>query len=161
MQTLCMAPISPAMADRRIPDAGVTLIEILAVLVIIGISAGVVTLALPGRAPSRGIAQEAELLQSRLNLAAERSLIAARYMRLDWGSDGYGFEVWDGERWEAAGDRKQIEFSLSDANGSRAGEVLITPDGISETGRVTLLRLGTGTSQRSVRFDGARASVSP
>ena len=151
------------MADLRARDSGVTLIETLVVLVIIGVGAGIVTLALPGNTPPRAIAQEAELLESRLNLAAERSLISARHLRLAWGADGYRLEVWDGEDWVAESKGHQMDggLTLSDASGILSGVLRINPDGVPDSGAAAVLRVGDGTGVRSLRFDGVRAQVLP
>lgn len=155
-------------ADMRSGDSGVTLIETLVVLVLIGVAAGIVTLAVPGPAPPRAIAQEAQLLSSRINLAAERSLVAAQHLRMVWRDDGYAFEVWNGEDW--AGDspppltgRYHMEdgIILSDGDGKRSGTVRIDPNLMPVRGAVEVFRVGSGADQQEVQFDGARARPVP
>ncbi|KIN74986.1 hypothetical protein Z945_2884 [Sulfitobacter noctilucae] len=156
------------MADTRHSDSGVTLIETLIVLVLIAIAAGIVTLALPGDAPPRAVTQEADLLSVRLNLAAERSLTTGEPLRMDWRDGAYGFERWDGAAWmpptllPLAG-RHALEdgITLSDQNGRRDGEISITADLMPMATGSQILRLGNGTRQQEVVFDGARARVMP
>lgn len=156
------------MAETRGRDSGVTLIEMLVVLVLIAVSAGIVTLALPSGAAPREIAQEAGLLSSRLNLAAERSLIAAQPVRMEWRGDGYGFEVWTGDIWQTADSAAlaaphvlEDGIVLADRDGSRSGTLRITPDLLPGTEGVVTFRLSSGASQREVLFDGATARLMP
>ena len=156
------------MTDRRCGDSGITLVEMLIVLVLIGVSASVVTLSLPSAAPPRAVAQEAELLRSRLTLAAEYSLISARTLRLDWRSDGYSVEEWTGDAWQPSGamdltamHRLEDGIVLGDGNGSRRGAVRITPDLLPGSDGIATLRLSSGANQRDVLFDGATARLVP
>lgn len=163
-----MGQLRPAMAKSRAGEGGVTLIEMLVVLVIIGVAAGIVTFALPSGPAPRAVSQEAELLETRLNLAVEYSLVTAKHMRMQWNNTGYGFEVWNADRWEtytdiSQGGLHQLDGAivLVDENGSRSGTLRINPDALPDGGTTKVLSMGAGTSQRSVRFDGALASVLP
>ncbi|MDF1727657.1 MAG: prepilin-type N-terminal cleavage/methylation domain-containing protein [Sulfitobacter sp.] len=150
------------MVEERAGDSGVTLIETLIVLVLIGVAAGIVTLSLPSGAPPREIAQEAALLSARINLAAEQSLIAARPYRMNWATDGYNFEVWDGEDWGQEGEN-EVRHELADGillteeGGARSGVLRINPDLLPSASGPALFRLRSGTNGQEVLFDGATA----
>lgn len=154
------------MADPRSSDSGVTLLEMLVVLTLIAVGAGVVTLALPSAAQDRTVTQEAGLLAARLNLAAERSLIERRQFRMDWTAHGYSFDEWSGADWQNAEgatlsgahafDRNAM---LSGADGARRGSVTLTPDLLPPQAGLLELRLSAGTAVQSVIFDGVVARV--
>ncbi|QUJ76783.1 prepilin-type N-terminal cleavage/methylation domain-containing protein [Sulfitobacter albidus] len=156
------------MAETRRGDSGVTLIETLVVLVLVAVAAGIVTLSLPGTAPPRAVAQEADLLGKRLNLAAERSLTTGQTLRMAWGDGSYGFSVWDGAAWTpataqslAGPHRIESGLILDDPDGARSGEIRITADLMPDAEGPRVLRIGNGALRHAVTFDGARASVAP
>lgn len=161
----------------RARDAGVTLIEMLVVLALIGASAGVVSYALPSAAPARNLDQDAALLASRLNLAAERSLMTGQVYRMDWQSDGYVFQAWRDGAWQSepgtpldAPHGLARGAVLSDDAGSRRGRLTITPDllpadqsrpATAEDTEAATLWVTAGAQRRGVYFDGASAGVTP
>jgi general secretion pathway protein H len=152
------------MAEPRKADAGVTLVEILVVLALIGISAGIVMYALPSPAQARSLNQEAALLTARLNLATERSLITGQYYRLDWSAQRYVFEEWRDDAWHSAASAPLSEahslgadIALSDGSARRAGTVQISPDLLPSSAAVVSLRMTAGAQEQSITFDGASA----
>lgn len=156
------------MAEMRRADAGVTLIEILVVLTLIGVSAGVVSYALPSASPARTLDQEAALLAARLNLASERSLMKGRHYVLDWQGGGYAFQEWQDGAWRSAtgaplSERHDLARGvvLSDRDGARRGVVQISPDLLPGEEGVSHLRLEADAVRRMVFFDGAAAGVAP
>lgn len=84
----------------RARDAGVTLIETLVVLAILGTAVGAAMLALPRGESAPTATREAQLLQARLTRAVEASLGALRPVQMRWDPAGYEFEQWDGTDWE-------------------------------------------------------------
>lgn len=154
------------MVKSRSGDSGVTLIEMLVVLSLIAVSAGVVTLALPGAGQGRTVTQEANLLAARLNLAAERSLIEGRHFRLDWTTQGYGFDEWTDDGWNDANGAPLSEDHLldrdavlTDADGARQGRLRVTPDLLPPEAGVLELTLSAGTARQAVVFDGIVAQL--
>lgn len=152
----------------RRADAGVTMIEILVVLTLIAISAGIVSYALPSAAPTRTVQQEATLLAARLNLAAERSLMNGRHYMLDWHSDGYRFQEWENGAWKPVNGAPLAQrhdlargATLSGADSVSSGTFHIAPDLLPDKDGIKELWLGKGTVRRAVVFDGATAGVAP
>lgn len=159
-------PVVEALRNPRVKDAGVTLIEMLVVLVLIGVGAGIVTYALPSGSAARSVSQEATLLKSRLNIAAERSLIGGRPFRMTWTSTGYRFEEWEGAKWQTASSPPFIAahvfddaVSLTTMVGGSEGEIAITPDLLPTANGVVEIRLKAGTSSETLVFDGAAARI--
>ena len=158
--------MAAATAERghRRAEAGVTLIEVLVVLVLIGVGAGVAAYAIPSGAGPRDAAQEAALLAARLNLATERSLVEGRDLRLVWSAEGYRFEARDGEEWTSplaapldAPHAVSTDLRLRGPQGG--GEVVIDPALLPPGDGVLTLRLGGEIDGRAVVFDGASARV--
>lgn len=154
------------MGNARLKDSGVTLIEVLIVLVLIGVSAGVVTYALPSARAAHTIEQEANLLSARINLAAERSLISGQHYRLDWTVAGYRFLQWQGGAWTVAAatplnEEHQLAGGalLSQTGGDRQGNLRITPDLVPSAEGVAQLRLVAGGIQQLITFDGFAAQT--
>ena len=92
-------PRHPDPVTRRQGEAGVTLMEILIVLAILGVMTGVAALSLPSATRTATLRQEADLLAARLGLAAEKSQVSGRPSRFDWSATGYAFREWDGTDW--------------------------------------------------------------
>ena len=87
--------------QTRRPDAGVTLIETLVVLAIIGTAVGAAMLAIPRGTEAPGATREARLLQARLPRAVDASLETLAPVRMLWDPTGYVFEVWEDDGWQA------------------------------------------------------------
>lgn len=161
------APPQSQMVDTRTSDAGVTLIEILVVLVLIGVSAGVVLYALPSGSNPRTVREEAGLLVSRLNIAAERSLMNGQSIKLEWTSTGYGFEEWTEGGWQKPSSPPLSQdhiladdLALTGEGGRQQGIIRLSPDLLPKSGGLDVLRLGGGNVDRTITFDGASAVLS-
>lgn len=83
----------------RRSNAGVTLVEVLVVLVLTGIMAGAVGLALGPADRSDVLKREATLLSARLSRAADEALLTGSAMAFVWDPNGYRFEVRVGQDW--------------------------------------------------------------
>jgi general secretion pathway protein H len=152
------------MGKTRVKDSGVTLIEVLVVLVLIGISAGIVTYSLPSGRAARTVDQEAGLLAARLNLAAERSLIGGQHYRLDWTVAGYQFLQWQDDDWSTAmgaplnaDHRLAGGTAMTQGDGARRGSLQITPDLLPPSDGPATLRFEAGSNRQTVTFDGVTA----
>lgn len=152
-----------------------TLVEMLVALALVAVGAGAVALALPDRASERGVAQEADLLVARLNLAAERSLVEGRHFRMTWDAGGYGFAAWDAEQadgpdaetgWRPSRDALLPErhalspgARLRVAGSGAETPVVIGPDLLPPHGGALVWRVVGETASPPIRFDGLRAAM--
>lgn len=129
-----------------------TLVEMLVVLAIVGVSAGMVTLAVGGR--NDAAAQtEANRFADRLRLAADEALIVGQPVILTMNPTGYGFET---------GSTPPADWTLRHElpRGVRlsapAVELLIDPDGAAPPATMTVR---DRDRTWAVTFDGLNADV--
>jgi len=106
-------PIS-ATGNRLPRDAGVTLVEALTALMIVGLMAGAVMLLAPG--PDRDVRQEAERFAARALLASEESIIVNRTIALVVTHEGYGFERLENNGWSPAEHGSPLGFRAWPSN---------------------------------------------
>lgn len=166
MRTSSLATCAQAMTDQRSGESGMTMIEVLVVLSLIAVGAGVVTLALPSTASDRSLNQEAELFAARINLAAEQSLIERRQLRISWSAEGYGFEEWADDGWQdveggalSENHRFDRDIALTQGFGTSRGSVTVTPDLFPPEGGRLEWTFRSGTLTRAVSFDGISARL--
>ena len=166
MRTFSLATCEQAMADQRSGESGMTMIEVLVVLSLIAVGAGIVTLTLPSAATGRSLTQEAELFVARLNLAAEQSLIERRQLRMSWSAGGYGFEEWTKDGWQnlkggalSVNHRFDRDIVLTQGFGTGRGSVTVTPDLFPPEGGRLEWMLRTDAFVRAVTFDGFSAHL--
>tara|TARA_R110002049_G_scaffold64827_1_gene170646 strand:- start:3341 stop:3835 length:495 start_codon:yes stop_codon:yes gene_type:complete len=146
---------------ERLHDAGVTLVEVLVVLALIGILAGVVGLSF-GSGPRGDVAgQEADLLVARLNRAADEVMLTGVPMGFVWAAEGYRFDLYDGDTWQphdlpilAAPHLLGGETRIADA----AGAMVLSRDmDPGAAGPLTLELLSGAGPSEVIRFDGLNA----
>ena len=144
---------------RRVAQAGFTLIELMVVLVIIGLTAAAVVLAIPS--PGGGVRGEALRLAARADAARERAMMDNRPVALVLKDGGYAFEWRKGGEWRPIGERPFIEQSWSERTRAwiEGGESRIVFDstGFAEPARLRLVR-GREEAQVEVT-DGGRIHV--
>ncbi|HYE29672.1 MAG TPA: GspH/FimT family pseudopilin [Allosphingosinicella sp.] len=138
---------------------GFTLVELLVVLVIVGLAAAAVVLAMPD--PRGALRGEALRLAARADAARERAMMDNRPVALVLREDGYGFEMRVGGEWRAVGERPFLAQQWSE--GTRAaiesGEARIVFDstGFAEPARLRLVR---GRDEARIEVtDGGRIHV--
>jgi general secretion pathway protein H len=147
---------------HRLPDAGVTLVEVLVVLALIGILAGVVGLSF-GSGPRGDVAgQEADLLVARLNRAADEVILTGVPLGFVWAAEGYRFDLYDGDRWQAHDLPILAAPHLFDG-GTRiadaAGSLVLSRDmDLGVSGPLTLELLSGAGAAEVIRFDGLNAA---
>ncbi len=122
-------------SSRFRSDAGVSLVEAMVALMIVGLMAGAVVLLAPG--PARESQTEAERLAARIVLAGEESIIANRPLSLVVTQEGYGFERLEPNGWFPAEHGSPLGFH---AWPNDLDVVVEKPD-------------GTGDDTRIARFD--------
>lgn len=149
-------------------DAGVTLVEILVVLVLIGVMAGAIGLSLGNAGKGDAADREARLLAARLTRAADEALLTGEPMAVVWGDDRYRFVRFHEGAWIAF-DVAQLStehvlprnLRLADgANQDALGSFTVGPDMLPISGAA--LRLGLladGGKGVAVVFDGATARL--
>lgn len=82
-------------------QGGFTFLEILAVIVIIGITITFASLALSSRAADERLATEADRLHALLSLAAEEAIVQGEQIGLLLAADGYAFYHLEENQWTA------------------------------------------------------------
>lgn len=103
----CLRPHWRAIGLRR-PQSGFTLIELLVVLVLIGILAGVVTVA--GTPGARGgLMHDADRLAQLLSLARDESQIRGAPIRFEPLEEGYRFMLFRDREWRAMQDDTDLK----------------------------------------------------
>jgi general secretion pathway protein H len=140
-------------------DRGFTLVELMVVLVIVGLTAAAVVLAMPD--PRGALRGEALRFAARADAARERAMMDNRPVALVLKDGGYAFEWRKEGEWRPVGERPFIEQAWSE--GTRAamegGESRIVFDstGFAEPARIRLVR-GKEEAQVEVT-DGGRVHV--
>ena len=82
-------------------EAGMTLVEMLVVLAIVGIAAGAVSLGIGAATRQPTAETEARRFASLIQSAADDSMLGDRLVALTVTSHGYGFSEWGGTGWQA------------------------------------------------------------
>ncbi|CAK0752808.1 general secretion pathway protein H [Gammaproteobacteria bacterium] len=101
--TAAILPPAPRPAYRRIPGTGgFTLLEILAVMVIIGVLATMAVLSVGSREPATSL--EARRLAELLRLAATEAVLQGQEWGLRLRDDGYEFMILQETTWQTAND---------------------------------------------------------
>jgi len=140
---------------RRAGEAGVTLVEMLVVLAIVGIMAGLVVLGI-GAASDRSAEIEAKRLAARLTLAADEAMVSDRPLGLAWDKAGYRFLVEQDGAWRD--DRAPALEPHRVASGVTFVATVRSPFRIGG-GMPAKMRFSTVKSGWVVLFDGATAKA--
>lgn len=131
-----------------------TLVEMIVVLAIIGVSVGAVVLSLGAFDRDTGVQSEANRLADRLRLAADEVLVSNRPISVQWGTRGYGFVG------AGLGEALVEQHALSDGvrlSGPEGRSVAaIDPDGAEPPLTFVLAKNGKAWS---VTFDGLNAQA--
>ncbi len=95
-----MMPTSPAGKTRKNQSSGFTLVEVLAVLFIIGMMAAAVIVNMPKTEDP--LRKQGELLATRISLAAQSGLVAQQSVGIILQEDGYEIVRYNNGLWETA-----------------------------------------------------------
>ena len=147
---------------RTRSDAGMTLVEMLVVLAIIGITAGASLLALGSGAGLDGRA-EARRLQSRMQLAVDEAMVRGTPLALQVGAREYAFLDWESATgtWRPSESTVLREIhrlprgmTLASADGQR-----IVPLDADQPSDPVVIDLTAGRQHWAVAFDGLTARL--
>ena len=141
---------------RCVRSAGFTLVELLAVLAVIGMAGAAVALTLP--ADSGVLDREAAQFGARLVRAQEEAILGTRAIEVTATSAGYGFTRQDFDRWQPLEERPFGNVLWTEGTAARMprGQEQVSfhfdPDGAASEQSLTLVR---GASARRVAVDTA------
>lgn len=140
---------------------GMTLVEILVVLSIVGVMAGVVSLGVGLGDRGLGVESEANRLADRLRLAADDVLVTRRPLALAFDGEGYRFVRGTDQAagvTDALAERHSLPAGVRLVGLGVASPLVIDPDGAAPMAAFGLAR---GDRRWRVEFDGLNAVVVP
>lgn len=168
MPTNPPAPRRVGQRIRRRRDAGVTLVEILVVLALVGITAGVVGLSLGPSTRGTGARDEAVILTARMRRASEEALLTGQPAALLWSETDYRFVAllegaWTPHPVPLLAETRSLNGGVR-FQGKTKGGYVVTAAALPADGLALALRLGFdgGDPAKAVEvtWDGAGAEVS-
>ena len=143
-------------------ESGMTLVEMLVVLAIIGVAAGATVLSIGAATRAPSVESEARRLSSRLQSVADEAMVDDRPLALTWDAKGYAFLDWDGRGWRSPADeghaRHRLPAGISLDMGRRTPPLLLGVDG---SGVPAAIALTTGKDRWLVVYDGLTATPIP
>ena len=134
-----------------------TLVEMLVVLAVVGVSAGVVVLGLGSLRRGDGAQAEANRLADRLKLAADEVLVSGRPTAIAWTPGAYRFEG-AGAPSDALAEPHRLSAGVRLTGPDGAASAVIDPDSAAPPMTFLLRQQDGGWS---VRFDGLNAVAEP
>lgn len=142
-------------------DAGMTLVEMLIVLAIVGVAAGGVTLGIGAATRAPSVESEARRFATRLEAAADDAMLGDRMVALTVDAGGYGFARVAADGMIPTG-TPRIDYHRLPAGVamtlSAAPPLVLGLDGVSKPLTATL---ANGDGGWIVRYDGLSATVAP
>ncbi|MEO0913169.1 MAG: prepilin-type N-terminal cleavage/methylation domain-containing protein [Pseudomonadota bacterium] len=146
---------------RRQGDAGVTLVEVLTVLAIIGTLAGALTLAVAPPERQSTTDRAAQLLATRLIKAADHALIDPRPFALAWSDRSYVLMIATPEGWAShpAAPEGETPVPQTLSAGEATSPYIVSAHLVPEA--TAPLRLTFGGGPHAVLFDGLFAEALP
>lgn len=153
-----------ALHARRRAESGVTLVEILVVLVIVALAAGAVGLAIGPATRTGGVDQAAELLAARLNRAADEVILTGQPMAFVWTAQMYRFEMLQDNGWvphpvPILGKAQDLDGAVRLTAEPPDGAFVVQAASWPASGTALSVTLEQGSAARTVIFDGLSARI--
>jgi general secretion pathway protein H len=127
------------MPERKPGRAGFTLVELMVVLVIIGLAAAAVVLAIPE--PGGSLHGEAVRFAARAGAARDQAILESRTIAVQIGQGGYDVARRDeGGAWRTQTHYDWVERTSPEIAGAEAGTIRFDSTGLAEPAVVTLRR---------------------
>jgi general secretion pathway protein H len=145
----------------RLSDAGMTLVEMLVVLAIIGVAAGAVTLGIGAATRAPSVESEARRFAMRLQAAADDAMLGDRMVALTVDESGYGFAS------VAADGTVPVGTPKLDPHRLPGGMTMILDTeppvvlGAEGSGKPLSAVIENGSQRWLVRYDGLTATAQP
>lgn len=146
-------------------ESGTTLVEMLVVLVLVAVMAGLATLAIGRLGAGESVAVRAETLAARMTIAAETAVSTGRDAALSWAPDGYRFLAYDDGAWRPhpvpeLGRIERFGAALDlAAEGAGSGSLVIGADLAPPDPSPFRLALNGGGARVEIVFDGVSARI--
>lgn len=144
---------------NRGDDSGMTLVEMLAVLAIIGVAAGTTVLGIGAATRAPSVESEARRLSTRLQSVADEAMVSDRPVAFTWDAKSYAFLRSDGRGWQAGEDdghaRHRLPAGIRLDMGRRTPPLLLGVDG---SGIPAAIGLKAGDDRWLVVYDGLSAT---
>lgn len=135
---------------------GMTLVEMLIVLAIVGIAASAVTLGIGSISREPTVESEARRLAAMIQGASDDAMLGDRIVAFTVDGSGYAFSTWSGRGW-VAGERHPVPAGMTVTLDVRPPVVL----GSDGSGQPLTARLSTTGQDWLVRYDGLTATALP
>jgi general secretion pathway protein H len=147
---------------RASEEAGLTLVEVLVVLAIVGVMSSIAVLGLGGAGQGASAQAEARRLAASIQLASDEAMVTDRSLALSSDGKGYAFVEWnaDSREWQPhkatdLGQRHELPAEMSLTGATSDAPV---PIGESAPAAFTIT---TGSQSWQVRYDGINAAAAP
>lgn len=123
---------------RREAESGFTFVELMVTIVIVGLAAAAVVLAIPE--PGGSLQAEAERFAARAKAARDSAIVESRPVALEIGPGGYAVAKRVRGQWRPAGDYRWSEGTRAEAGGAAEGGTRFDSTGMAEPLDVILRR---------------------